>query len=198
MQRRRASGIPWELIIILLILLPIGGIVLLVIQLTTSKALNPKDVSKIRWTSYLLFIGSALTFSTAFVSLEFMLERAFVMLCLVIPLIAGAIWVNRIASNLKKSGERYKKYPILITTYGQTFLDSIATSMGLSYITVEDDLQKMIILGYFPGAYIDSVRREIILPKVREYDITCKGCGAITKIPRGEAAKCRYCRLPLQ
>jgi hypothetical protein len=85
---------------------------------------------------------------------------------------------------------------------------------------VSKDLQKMIDVGYFYGAYIDVAQREIILAKptvpqeaassyaqtpyaqapqaqVQERIVSCKSCGANNRV-MGQLGECEYCGSHLQ
>jgi len=135
-----------------------------------------------------------------------------------VALIGGGIWTFFIAKKMKVNGERYSKYISIIVNQSQTSIDNIASAVGLDYSTVSKDLQKMIDVGYFYGAYIDVAQREIILAKpvmpqetvspnlhyaqapsvqVQERIVNCTSCGANNRVT-GQLGECEYCGSHLQ
>jgi len=115
----------------------------------------------------------------------------------------------------KARAARYKKYIALIINQRITSMDNIAAAVPAKYESVVKDLQKMINIGYFAGAYINSGSRDIVLPQVQGpamgqapgntygaapgqlMDVICKNCGANNQIAEGQAAECEYCGSPL-
>lgn len=119
---------------------------------------------------------------------------------------AGGFCVNRVGRNMKKNGEKYKKYIALIVNQHLTQIDMIATEVGVTYDVATADLQKMIDTGYFVGAYISENSREILLAKPaidattqttatqsQTRVVECKGCGANNSIKIGQTNQCEYC-----
>ena len=130
-----------------------------------------------------------------------------------VALIGGGVWTFFTARRMKIAGERYKKYISIIVNQGQTSIDNIASAVGVTYELAAKDLQKMIDLGYFAGAYIDVAQREIVLAQIsspqepipsatataqaQERVATCGSCGANNRIV-GQIGECEYCASPLQ
>jgi hypothetical protein len=114
----------------------------------------------------------------------------------------------------RKTGERYKRYIAIIANHGQTSIDTISSALGIPGDTVVKELNKMIAAGYFEGAYVDEVRRGIILARASSMQISptpaspatgmpvrvikCESCYAINKISEGETLECAYCGSPLK
>lgn len=125
----------------------------------------------------------------------------------------GGVLVNIVARNMKKNGEKYKQYIGLIINQQLTQIDNIAASVGVGYDVAKTDLQKMIDLGYFVGAYINDGSREIILAKpvatnaseqfttgtgAQTRVVTCKSCGANNTAIVGQVKECEYCGSPIE
>jgi hypothetical protein len=125
----------------------------------------------------------------------------------------GGILINRFAKKTKLTGERYKKYISLVVNQNQSSIDNIASAIGIPYETAVKDLQKMINIGYFTGAYIDVAQRDIVLAKpapqqiiapsaatvgiAHERVVTCGSCGANNKVI-GQIGECEFCGSYLQ
>ena len=125
----------------------------------------------------------------------------------------GGLWLHFTSRNMRRTGERYKKYIALVVNHAQTSIDAIASAVGVSYHLAVADLQKMIDRGYFKGAYIDVVTREIHLTMPpapffafdaqaqhtapQERILTCRSCGANNRVTT-QIGACAYCGTPLQ
>jgi len=125
----------------------------------------------------------------------------------------GGLYLYRIAKRTKITGEKYKQYIAIIINHGQSSIDNIASAMGVAYEMAVDDLQKMIVAGFFPGAYIDFTRRKILFKKPVSQGVegstvnahgmpqamvsNCQNCGANNTIDAGQLAECEYCGSPL-
>jgi len=122
----------------------------------------------------------------------------------------GGFLLNGISRRMKVTGERYKKYIVLVVNHSQTSIDAIASAMGVPRNVAMADLQEMIKRGYFKGAYIDKANREIhiarpstqpqqetqaIMPEKRI--VNCQSCGA-DNIVVGRFGECEYCGSLLQ
>lgn len=110
----------------------------------------------------------------------------------------------------KNKSVRYKTYIVCILAELRS-IDSIANEFSLSYELVRADLIKMVRNNYFPGAYIDDKKREIVLPNtnlenkdtqttkkeattaIEEQNITCSNCGASFTVSTLGDAVCEYC-----
>lgn len=124
---------------------------------------------------------------------------------------AGGIWLNIIAKKMKINGEKYKKYITLVINQNVSEIDNIAPAVNVTYEVAKDDLQNMIDLGYFIGAYINETSREIILVKHNNnlaYQsklnqpvtriVVCRSCGANNTIILGKTNVCEYCSSPIE
>ncbi|MCL2606840.1 MAG: hypothetical protein FWD93_06140 [Coriobacteriia bacterium] len=172
-----------------------------------------KKARRLSTTSYvlvgfgvLLFVGSIMNLFDSSVAMD----EVALQLLVTLGFIGGGIWANRVAVDRNRNIKRYEKYITLITRQGKTSLDSIVSATDISYFAVEEDLRKMILNGYFPGAYIDKEKREVVLAKkidkssaaqqapTKEHVVVCGGCGADNRIPVGSIAECQYCRRSLE
>lgn len=115
----------------------------------------------------------------------------------------------------KKNAEKIKKYISLVVNQEVTSIEDIATAMALPYEITQKDIQKMIDKGYFAGAYINEISKEIVLPNNHKQDykkqeyinankpnaemlvVTCKGCGANNKVLKGSVVECEFCGSPV-
>lgn len=119
------------------------------------------------------------------------------------------------ANRIKNNGEKFKKYISIVVNNKQTSIDNIAAAIPTDYVQATKDLQKMIDMGYFEGAYIDATSRDIILhnEKNQQSDntqgdnlneeskfkvVVCKNCGANNKVMEGKVCECEFCGSPLQ
>lgn len=116
---------------------------------------------------------------------------------------------------VKQSGERYKKYIDIVINQNQTTIDNIASMMRLTYDQTVKDLQKMIDIGYFEGAYIDQANHEIVLlhrqhtpvnnqvqnhsePQAQQKTVKCPNCGGNSVLTVGCVCECDFCGSPIQ
>ena len=93
-------------------------------------------------------------------------------------------------------------------------IDAIASSMGKTYDTAKNDIQKMIDKGYLKNAYINEGTREVVLPNnniqahvgiaanttannITPRIVSCPCCGANNTII-GDMGECEYCGSPLK
>lgn len=191
----------WVWIIFWFVLFWPIGLFLLLRKISADRSVTLKDGQTVAIISYIL-IGLGVIYLAGDMPL------------LAIFLIGAGIWVNYISRKMKLTGERYKKYIVLIVNQSQTSIDNIASIVGLPYEAVMQDLQKMIDAGYFDNAHIDIGKREIVLvqampqqtsqifvaqtqEQVQERLVTCESCGANNRI-LGQIGKCEYCDSLLQ
>lgn len=134
------------------------------------------------------------------------------------------LWNSR---KSKANAIKYAQYLAQIGEHSITKIDIIAQMTALPPNDVNKDLQKMIQIGFFPGAYIDASRNELVLPgRVNNLQqagspfiaapssgpifsstvgtaapaivtVTCGNCGAANTITTGTACHCEYCGSPL-
>lgn len=131
-----------------------------------------------------------------------------VMLCL-----GGGLLTLRGAKNMKTRGERYNKYTHIINA-NQRSVERIANAAAVSAAVALKDLQEMVDIGFFPGAYIDLALQEVVLPGSRNKNqqvnfnegikegnvntprrkaVHCPNCGAGNEVVEGNITKCEYC-----
>ena len=113
------------------------------------------------------------------------------------------------ARKMKMKGMRYNRYYHIINGKVSSIAE-IARSAVVSPKLALTDIQEMIDCGFFPGAYIDLNRQEIILPGSRnnihpvilnqasqkvksKKAINCPNCGANSVVTEGIATECEYC-----
>jgi hypothetical protein len=127
-----------------------------------------------------------------------------------ITFIGGGIGLILIGNKNKRAARRYKRYITIISNQGITSIDELAAAVSVSYDAAVKDLQKMLDLGFFAGAYIDAARREILLPENhpnayetgdrperKDTVVICKGCGANNKIGKNSVGECEFCGSPI-
>jgi len=204
--------VSWGLIIFFFIVFWPVGLFLLVKRLSVDKSATIKNGKSLTIFSYVLMgLGVIIFFSRV----SGPGDTGIAILSGLFPLVmfvGGGFLLNRLARKTTQTGERYKKYIALIVNQNQTSIDHIASTAGVPYGIVLTDLQKMISLGYFPGAYIDLDRGEIFsarIPQpqvftqpgsfvqVQERVATCRSCGANNRVV-GQVGECDYCSSPLQ
>ena len=199
---------PWWLIIVAFFLPGIGpliGIALLILRMNSDKQSTFKDGRTILTISYIMMGAGVLFLATAFTNGFSVVQFIWGVL-----LGGGGVWAFKLAQGMKATGERYKKYIAVVVNQSETSIDLIATSVGVAYSQALTDLQKMINLGYFEGAYINEGAREIILAKPKAQVVaaqggaipqvkvaTCGSCGANNKVVQGQFGECEYCGSPM-
>lgn len=204
MEKSKQKSTSWGWIIFWFVIFWPVGIFLLLKKLNSDKTATLEKGKTVTIISYVLIGFGVIYFLMAITE-----DIGMMMPALLFG--GGGVWVNQIARKMKRSGERYKKYINLIVNHSQTNIDYIASTLELPYETVTQDLHKMIDLGYFADAYINSANREIILPQAGEPQpsqqtpdiqkqvsiITCNRCGAHNKVFE-QFNECEYCNSPLQ
>ena len=198
---------PWWLIVVAFFLPGIGpmiGIALLFLRLNSDKKATFKDGKTVFTIAYIMMAVGVFLVASAF-SGRFSVGQ----LIWGILLGAGGVWAFRVAQGMKASGERYKKYIAVVVNQSETSIDLISSSVGVTYEQALQDLQKMINLGYFEGAYINEAAREIILAQAKVQPATaggtpapvkvtsCGSCGANNKVVQGQFGECEYRGSPL-
>jgi len=134
-------------------------------------------------------------------------------------LIIGGFVVLRIANNRNARAKRYRHYLDIILNHGERYISAIAFDVGVSNHVVLLELQQMLELGYFPGAWLDRANLEIVLPAAgMEHHapmghghhapfpetapvhttriVPCPGCGASNTVT-GATGQCEYCGSPI-
>ncbi|UWP60789.1 hypothetical protein [Ruminococcus gauvreauii] len=112
----------------------------------------------------------------------------------------------------KKILKEYKRYAAQLSTDPTGSIENLASASGSSQDEVYKNLNYMIKKKYFADAYIDKQKNRIVICSKRsgQYDkplvnknieyttVTCKNCGGINKIPKGQVCECEYCGSPIQ
>ena len=88
-----------------------------------------------------------------------------------------------------RRAKRIRAYESRINYKGNTSLDDLAAFVGVPVDKVADDLQKMIIEGFFPNAYIDINNRLLVMTKNGEPIESPEKTAAANKIAKRKAAR---------
>lgn len=122
--------------------------------------------------------------------------------------------LRKVSRKVKKDAENVKKNLSVIVNGNERQIDAIASSMGKTYDTAKNDIQKMIDKGYLKNAYINEGTREVVLPNnniqahvgiaanttannITPRIVSCPCCGANNTII-GDMGECEYCGSPLK
>lgn len=170
------------------------GIFLIFSRLKSDKAATLNNSKTVLTISYVLMVFSL-------VSLTAIPTEGSTMISAFLVYGIGGAWLYRVGRKMKATGERYKKYITLVINQNMTVIDSIAPSLGLTYEEAKSDLQTMIDLGYFEGAFINESTRQIMLSKnmtegsskASSQSLVCRSCGANNTITIGRVSECNYC-----
>ena len=105
----------------------------------------------------------------------------------------------------------FKEYAARLSNDPGRSMEKLAAAMGVSIEKAKKNLLKMIRVGFFVNAYVDSSRnilefaRESVpdqgsavptqqAESASEYAcVSCPGCGAKNKIEKGSVGKCEFC-----
>jgi hypothetical protein len=207
----------WGFIIFWFFLIPVIGVILFVNKLKKDKAAVFSGIIyakiaigiSIFWAviHILMLIGN-ISISYEYTSYPIILDIIFAVMYIVV-----AIWARGVIKNLQATGIRYKQYINLIINQGQTSLDAIASSVGVSYEIVVNDINSMITAGNFANAKLNATSRTIVLNQqniaatkqtkqikqeviVSEKIVVCKNCGANNRLVTS-VAQCEYCASPI-
>jgi hypothetical protein len=203
--QHQSQGVPWVAIVfITLVFWPIG-VYLIYRKLNNNKTTTLRNSTSVRNIAVILgIIGFIMLFSGSFGAFFYGL----------LFFITPAVFLFRLHLKTKKDGQRYHAYMGIIINQQESLISNIAPAIGVSPETARQELDKMIRLGYFPGAYIDVAHNEIVLPNrisqarlnrekqsaemyrqenVQFRVINCTSCGAVTKIEVGRVGICEYC-----
>ena len=100
---------------------------------------------------------------------------------------------------------KYKKYIDLIVNRKVRSIPTISSAIPVSHDIAIKDIQEMIHKGFFEDAYINYNQDEIVFStedlvdervknhKVEMIVVSCNGCGANSKVEKGQVEKCQYC-----
>ncbi len=106
-------------------------------------------------------------------------------------LIAAGLGIFAVGLKIYRSiiGRRVRAYEAKINYNGNTSLEDLAAFTGRSVNQVADDLQKMIVQGFFPDAYIDMNNRMLVMTKDGEPIESPEKSAAAKKIEKRKAAR---------
>lgn len=202
----------WPVIVTLLVLFFPVGFYLLYKRFTYDKTTTKKNVKGLRNTGIIL-IGIALFYTIMGITGNLDTSKGGSVIAGIICFLAvfGGTGLIFLIGSIKMNnyGKKYEKYISVIENGDQFELDNIASCAGVIYQTLLTDLQEMLDLGYFPGAYIDKGNRELVfrqegnmengIPNASKITvIVCKSCGANNKVTIGKFNECQYCGSPLE
>lgn len=203
----------WPVVIILLIAFFPVGFYLLYKRFScdkTATAKNQKGLSVSGW----IFIGIAALYFIMGISGEIKNEDGSasyseMLIVLLVFLLLGMFFLKT-AAKFKKMGEKSKKYISIILRQNITTIENIASSAGVSYEQVVNDLQEMLDNGYFPGAYINEQNHQFVLSSnnpvggqisnaaTQTKVAKCQNCGANNKVFIERSNQCEYCSSPIE
>lgn len=204
MQKKSFS---WGAIALLLVFFFPVGIYMLVSKVTTERFNYVKNGQSLKTMAIVLFCLSGMylimgiTEETSVLSVFFLLG------------VLGIFCFIKGDKYIKK-GTRYNRYVSIINSNNDTLIDNIAAAYPTNYEQAIVDIQEMLNDGYFMNGYIDSNRRQLIIPinaasvnvninqtnvtqQAQPTSIKCKNCGATNKIIPGAVNECEYCGSPL-
>lgn len=112
---------------------------------------------------FLIIFGGLATFTNiiSLVSSNDIAADFFSLTIMAVLTIGGGRLLLKKSKNLKLIENLYDRYYQQVIS-GNTLIDNIAANVPASYEDAVADLQKMVALGYFPGAHVDVISRSII------------------------------------
>ena len=90
--------------------------------------------------------------------------------------------------NMKRA-KRVRAYEAKVNYKGNTSIDDLAAFAGVSFEKAADDLQRMIVDGFFPNAYVDINNRMLVMTKNGEPIESPEKSAAAKKIAKRKAAR---------
>lgn len=144
---------------------------------------------------------------------------------LVVSLIFDAIGIMLIifSRKRKKLINDFKKYVSAISADPTGSIANLAAAVGTSQDVVKKNLELMIRRKYFVNAYINQETNCVVIrnisianssqptvdvqptinanqqaiPKLEYISCTCKSCGGINRVVKGQSAECDFCGSPI-
>ena len=193
----------WVIVIAFIVCWPIG-IALLIARVNSSKQnmFDGSTTTKVCMIiGVILIIAGLSSFSSSFLAGLFYT--------------AGGAALIYYAQKNKKKVERYKGYIDLVANQKIYSLDTIASTMNISYDIVKGDIQTLISKGTFRGASINELSRCIEMPQIEQQPTAqgfiggliegaataanttvtavCPGCGGTMAAQKGATVECDYC-----
>ena len=194
----------WVIVIAFIVCWPIG-IVLLIMRVNSSKQnmFDGSTTTKVCMIlGVILILAGLSSFSNSFLAGLFYT--------------AGGAALIYYGLNNKKKVERYKGYIDLIANQHIHSLDTISTTMNVTYDVVKNDIQTLISKGTFKGASINEMTRSIEMAEItaqptmqsvvgnlvdglagasqpQTVTAVCPGCGGSMAALKGATVECDYC-----
>ena len=75
----------------------------------------------------------------------------------------GAAAVIKLVNS--RRAKRIRTYESKVNYNGNTYIDDLCAAVGRPYEKVADELQQMIVDGFFPGAYVDFNNRLLVMTR---------------------------------
>lgn len=131
----------------------------------------------------------------------------------------GGIWMLIAGIKRQKLIKLFKQYKAIIANSLNGSVANIARTTGAAENIVMKNLQKMIDKKFFNKAYIDLKSGCILFqdqqqraqgtqnsapvrqsgqPGIQMMTVTCKGCGGVNRIAKGQVGECEYCGAPVK
>ncbi|MDR1978051.1 MAG: hypothetical protein LBQ42_04890 [Synergistaceae bacterium] len=209
MEKKSTS---WVWIIVWLIIFWPVGLFLVIKKLANDKsALMSGKTGVLSFVAWFLIVIGGMAFTGQFVSDTPRDNGGAAIVAL--GMFVGGILLLRKVSKTKKTATKYKKYIDIVVNQNVRSIDYVASSVGLPYDVVINDLQDMINIGYLKDAYIHQGNRKIAFkqPEPAVYTQTatigqapaqtvatrCPGCGANNVVSVGRVSECEYCGTPI-
>ena len=154
-----------------------------------AKRRNEKKLNKIRmgksgWTVAGITMGILMTMAAAGSAGD--QESMIAYACVAAASFIAAGILKGINSSRAK---RIRAYEAKINKKGNTSIDDLAAYVGRSPEKVADDLQRMIVDGFFPEAYVDFNNRLLVMTKNGEPIESVEKAAAARKIAKRKAAR---------
>jgi len=202
MPTKRKSRIPWIVVIISLIFFWPIGLYLFYRKVSGSRS---DTLGKGR----ILTVVSCILIFIGFIFFSLLIDYGANYLTPTLLFGGGGILMFLSARNMRRASRRYKQYIALVINQNKTNLDHIASALGHRYEVVKKDIEKMINMGYFSGAYINVKSGELVMPQ-KEVALTqaqasnapavvvktCNSCLANNKVSH-QTIECEYCGSPI-
>ena len=128
-------------------------------QRKTQKKLDKMRLGRSGWT--VVALGFGLLFLMAAVgATEVPVAAAYGTIGIISLAVAGIIKLIN-----SRRAKRIRTYESKVNYNGNTYIDDLCAAVGRPYEKVADELQQMIVDGFFPGAYVDFDNRLLVMTK---------------------------------
>ncbi len=195
-KKKRTS---WLLIILCLILFFPVGILLWYRRWTEDKKETIANSQKVINTAWVV-----ISFGVIYLIMTFTEKDGASYIIGFFVCVGFGLWMMHCAKSMRARGERYNRYVKVINESEKTRISDIALAVSLPANVVTKDLYEMIASDFFPGAYLDMERQEIVygertsiqkkpLKKGKSKIMICSGCGARNEVFKDDCKECEYC-----